>query len=120
MESIKQNENSVHLFVSNLTTGDGINDYQEILRNHYEDTLRGGNWFRNEITLKEHMSDGKRRLSVLLDGEKIGDLIGSEVDMYDTLCRSGRKMQMQIDIEHRRDYYSDEKIYVPSIYCLLS
>lgn len=120
MESIKQNENSVHLFISNLTTGDGFNDYQEILRTHYEDMLRGGNWFRNELVLKEYMNDGRRRLSVLLDGEKIGDLIGSEVDMYDTLSRSGRQMSMQIDIEHKRDYYSGDQVYSPSIYCLLT
>lgn len=119
MESIKENENSVHLFISNLTLGEGENSYQEILRTHYEDLLRGGHWFRNEISLEEHCVDGRKRLSVKLDGEKIGDLIGSEVDMYDVLKKSGRKMYLQIDIQHSQDYYESGKVYVPSIYCLL-
>lgn len=119
MEAIKQNENSVHLFISNITTGNGSVNYQELLKYHYEDLLRGGNRFKNEINLKEYAVDGRKRLAVYLDGEGIGDLIGSEVDMFETLKKSGREMMLQVDIELSRDYYTGEKIYTPSIYCLL-
>ena len=120
VETIKHNENSVHLFISNLTLGNELKNYQEILKAHYEDLLRGGNRYKNAIMLKEHSVDGKRCMAVLLDGEKIGDLIGSEVDMYDALKRSGKNLFMQIDIEYSRDYYTGEKFYNPSIYCILS